>query len=89
MPYLNLYNSISACNTYSTVTDCQDVQSVGFNDSGVYHVTPPGTFQGVDVYCDMVTDGGGWIVSLPIYLSTCCFNRFQSDIQNSLCYTLE
>ena len=39
--------------------DCQDIDTTW---SGVYHVTPLGTFAGFDVYCDMVTDGGGWLV---------------------------
>ena len=43
--------------------DCQDVMDMGFTESNVYHVTPAGTFRGFDVYCDMATDNGGWIVS--------------------------
>ena len=43
--------------------DCQDIQSAGQNSSGVYHVTPRGTHNGFDVYCDMETEDGGWLVS--------------------------
>ena len=35
---------------------------MGFTESGVYHVTPDETFVGHDVYCDMDTAGGGWLV---------------------------
>ena len=34
-----------------------------FTESGVYHVTPAGTFSGFSAYCDMEMDGGGWLVS--------------------------
>ena len=43
--------------------DCQELRKFGFYKSGVYHVTPDGTWKGLDVYCDMATDGGGWLVS--------------------------
>ena len=35
---------------------------MGMKQSGVYHVTPVGTVKGLTVYCDMKTDGGGWLV---------------------------
>ena len=35
---------------------------MGHTNSGVYHVTPNGMRSGIDVYCDMITDGGGWMV---------------------------
>ena len=44
--------------------DCQDYQCVGHTTSGVYRVTPQGTYSGFDVYCDMTTDGGGWLVGI-------------------------
>ena len=30
--------------------------------SGVYHVTPSCSRTGYNVFCDMTTDGGGWLV---------------------------
>ena len=45
-------------------TDCQDYLCVGHTTSGVYRVTPRGTCKGFDVYCDMTTDGGGWLVGI-------------------------
>ena len=43
-------------------TDCQDYKDAGYNESGVYHVKPLGMRFGFKVYCDMITDGGGWLV---------------------------
>ena len=43
--------------------DCLEVRDMGFNTSGVYHITPIGVYRGFDVYCDMETDDGGWLVS--------------------------
>lgn len=42
--------------------DCREIKDDGFTMSGVYKVTPVGTFKGLKVYCDMDTDGGGWMV---------------------------
>jgi hypothetical protein len=42
--------------------DCVDVKDAGNTKSGVYKVTPPGEAQ-IDVYCDMDTEGGGWLVN--------------------------
>ena len=37
---------------------------MGFTTSGLYHVTPVGTFSGFDVWCDLDTEGGGWLVCM-------------------------
>ncbi|XP_022257373.1 techylectin-5A-like [Limulus polyphemus] len=44
--------------------DCADVFLNGHRSSGVYRIWPKSwMFTGsIDIYCDMDTDGGGWIV---------------------------
>ena len=51
--------------------DCLEVRDMGFNTSGVYHITPIGVYRGFDVYCDMETDNGGWLVSSLTQLIKC------------------
>ena len=48
--------------------NCADLLSNGFTMSGVYTIClSPVGFRTLDVFCDMETDGGGWLVSYPIY----------------------
>jgi Putative metal-binding motif/Fibrinogen beta and gamma chains, C-terminal globular domain len=48
------------CNTLDSCTTCAEVQATGSTASGVYPLRPDGGDVEVDVYCDLVTDGGGW-----------------------------
>ena len=51
--------------------DCGDIQDMGFETSGVYRIYPAGIRNGIEVYCDMETDDGGWLVSfLCTYIHT-------------------
>lgn len=44
-------------------SDCADLYGAGQNHSGVYNIFPTGdSEQGLPVYCDMESDGGGWTV---------------------------
>ena len=45
------------------ISDCRGYQEMGHRLSGVYQVTPR-NMQPHDVYCDMTTDDGGWLVTL-------------------------
>ena len=47
--------------------DCDDVRQSGSTESGVYSVTPEGTYISFDVYCDMGPGIESWLVSLYIY----------------------
>lgn len=50
-------------------TDCSQVQQNNNVASGLYTIYLHGTAsQPLQVYCDMDTDGGGWIVS-PLGMS--------------------
>ncbi|CAG7827853.1 unnamed protein product [Allacma fusca] len=43
--------------------DCVDIQILGHRRSGVYKIYPlPEVNQGVEVYCDLESDDGGWTV---------------------------
>ncbi|XP_037049172.1 ryncolin-1-like [Bradysia coprophila] len=42
--------------------DCQDAFNQGYVKSGVYPIKPPSSARPFKVWCDMETDGGGWIV---------------------------
>jgi parallel beta-helix repeat protein len=42
-------------------SSCKALLDAGLSTGdGVYTIYPPGHPEGVDVYCDMTTDGGGW-----------------------------
>ena len=42
-------------------SSCQEILDGGQLQSGIYTVQTSGP-KGVQVYCDMTTDGGGWLV---------------------------
>ncbi|XP_071806540.1 techylectin-5B-like [Asterias amurensis] len=43
-------------------SSCLKLYQAGSCQSGIYTIYPAGLTDGVKVYCDMETDGGGWIV---------------------------
>ena len=44
------------------MTDCYDWRLNGSISNGVYRINPGYGLEPFDVYCDMMTDGGGWTV---------------------------
>jgi len=63
------------CSTDSVPRDCADIQALGKTSSGVYTVYINDPPQPTQVYCDMKTDGGGWLVRrLPCLSSTIVSN---------------
>ena len=59
--YFNI--AFPGCCTYEP-RDCEDVRQSGSTESGVYSVTPEGTYTSFDVYCDMAPDNESWLVSI-------------------------
>ena len=47
----------------SVPRDCYDIQKLCGSKSGIYYIFPHTNDAGVEVYCDMKTDKGGWLVS--------------------------
>ncbi|XP_072017821.1 uncharacterized protein [Amphiura filiformis] len=46
----------------TSAKDCQDLAARGHHESGAYTISPPDGLGSMEVFCDMETDGGGWIV---------------------------
>lgn len=46
------------CKHVKPAMDCLTFKKQGFNTSGVYIINP--NYQPVQIFCDQVTDGGGW-----------------------------
>ncbi len=63
MKWKSLFDDI-LIGTFSVGLSCHDIQAnQGATKSGVYLIHPPNLAQGPwKVYCDLQTEGGGWMV---------------------------
>ena len=44
-------------------SNCRDVSQAGNSNSGIYSITVSGRAKKDQVYCDLETDGEGWLVN--------------------------
>ncbi|XP_033627573.1 ryncolin-1-like [Asterias rubens] len=58
--YYEHLNTLPSLNETTRYSSCQMWYKAGHRDSGIYIIYPD--LNGIQVYCDMETDGGGWIV---------------------------
>ena len=63
-----LWNSSKSLNTTSSKPrDCSEIYNSGERSDGVYTVYSGKREHPIDVYCDMVTEGGGWTVRIGTF----------------------
>ncbi|XP_062597008.1 fibroleukin-like [Saccostrea cucullata] len=69
----------SELNTYK---DCKDLYINGYAESGVYDIYPFGIVSKVSVFCDMMTEGGGWTAIQKRVSGSVSFDRTWTDYKN-------
>jgi hypothetical protein len=59
---------VTVCGKTNKLTaSCSELKALGQDTSGIYYIDPNNSGTAVKVYCDMVTDGGGWTLVLAQY----------------------
>jgi len=61
--------------------DCAELKQAGIKEDGVYSISTKDVSP-IKVYCDMTTDGGGWIVIQKRFDGSVDFNRNWNDYKN-------
>ena len=61
--FINILRLTSACDLDEKSLNCRDVYRAGNTRSGIYNITLSGIAGKDEVYCDLETDGGEWLVN--------------------------
>ena len=68
--------------TTTSYTSCLELYQAGYHINGLYTIFHTSLTGGLQVYCDMETDGGGWIVFQRRQDGSVDFNRTWADYQS-------
>ncbi|MEC7985385.1 MAG: MopE-related protein [Myxococcota bacterium] len=67
-------------------TNCNEILNLGLSSSsGVYTIDPDGDGSGVETYCDMDTDGGGWTLAGYSYVAAVGVNSSNQNMKSLKC----
>ncbi|XP_033646208.1 ryncolin-1-like [Asterias rubens] len=80
--YDNKVDTLSFAIPNKKYSSCLKLYQAGYRDNGVYKIYPTSLTDGFKVYCDMETDGGGWIVFQRRQDGTVDFYRTWADYQS-------